>query len=80
MILKASDALRRLIFQVKSSGPEMTIHPGAFPEKQPDMSNIPPIPEWLRAMLLDGSVMVVDPQEYTDLPPEIKAYLEVLSN
>lgn len=79
MIVKATDALRRAVFQVPS-GSKLVTHPGAFPEKQPDTSSIIPlIPEWLSAMLVDGSVIIVDKQEYLDLLPEIKEHLEVLS-
>lgn len=81
MIVKANDALRRAVFQVPDSGPKLSIHPGAFPEKRPDLTDIIPlIPEWLNAMLVDGNVIVIDRQEYLDLAPEIKEHLEVLSN
>ena len=80
MIVKATHALRRAVLHVPDSGLKFVSHPGAFPEKHPDLSNIISlIPEWLTAMLIDGNVIVLDSQEYLDLQPEIKEHLEVLS-
>lgn len=80
MIVKASNALRRTVFAAAASGgPKMIPIPGKAEVRQDLPELIPLIPDWLRLMLIDGSVLVMDREEYYDLPVEVQAELEVYS-
>ncbi len=80
MIVKASKALRCAVYKVPNSGLQITPLPGKAPEKVEDLSHLVPMfPEWLKEMLLAGSLLIVDPQEYQDLPSEISTHLEVIT-
>jgi hypothetical protein len=79
MILRASDALRRTVYKVPEESAIIPI-PGSHPEKVVDLSNLIPImPEWMNQLLLDGNLIIIDRQEYYDLPYEIREHLEVLT-
>ena len=70
MIVKASHSLRSAIFKV----PNAPIAPN------PDLSHLLPImPDWLKQLLINGSVLVLDPEDYYCLPMEISEQLEVLN-
>lgn len=79
MIVRASHALRRTVLGVFPNDPKMIPIPGKT-EVRPDLPELLPlIPDWLRTMMEDGSVLVMDREEYNGLPVEIQAELEVYS-
>jgi hypothetical protein len=79
MIIKATNALRQTVYKVPVVS-ILTPLPGSHPEKVADLSHlIPMMPDWLNQILLDGNLIIVDRQEYYDLPYEIREHLEVLT-
>ena len=77
MIIKASDALRKAVFKVPQDWPRFVSPPGAFPQAQEDLSHLLIImPNWLKEMLHNGQYLVIDRQEWMDLPYEIKIHME----
>lgn len=69
MIVKASTELRQAVFKIQD-----------LPLPVADLSHLlHKMPEWLRSMLMDGQVLIVDRQEYYDLPAEVTAHLEIVS-
>jgi len=80
MIVKASHALRSALYKVPESGIQLTPLPGKVPEKVEDLSHLVPLfPDWLKTMLFDGNLLIIDRLEYLDLPEEISTHLEVIS-
>lgn len=80
MIVRATYELRLAVFKVPSPDSELTSLPGSFPAKTEDLSHLLPImPDWLKTMLINGSLLIVDQQEFYDLPSEISQHMEVIT-
>lgn len=65
IIVRASDDLRRSLFTAGNV-------------TEDGLKNA--MPEWLQSSLAIGSTIFMDRQDYCDLPEEIVAHLEVISN
>ena len=78
MIVKASDSLRRAVFRPAEESRIVPL-PGAVPQKTDLMHLVPMMPDWLTAMLADGSTLIVDGDDWRELPFEVKSHMEVLS-
>jgi hypothetical protein len=75
MIVRASDMLRRVAFQVE----DKIIPP---PDKAPQNLNhlLPLMPEWLKELLIIGNVLIISREDWYELSPEITTHMEVLKN
>lgn len=69
MIVRANYDLRAAVFKVANA-----------PITPSDLSHLLPImPDWLKTMLVNGSVLIIDKEDFESLPEEITPHLEVLS-
>jgi hypothetical protein len=71
MILKAGAPLRSII--MRAGVPKSA---SASLGESAELLSL--IPDWLKEMLEDGSVLFMPPEDYHDLPFEVQQHLEVL--
>lgn len=82
MIIKVSHDLRVAILGIGQPPQEeypLVPIPGSPYKPTEDLSHLKPlVPEWLEQAAGEGSVIVIDRQDYDELPPELYDHVQVL--
>lgn len=79
MIIRVSTDLVRAILSAPNADPEVVPPSGAPYPMFKDLSHLKEmVPEWLGVAVCTGSVVVIDREDYEEIPFEVMEHVEVL--
>lgn len=77
MIIRISDDLMRAIFEAEPTI-RMSAHPGDFPRVNAALKVLEIVPPWLSEMAQGGAMLVISDEDYEDIPPEVRGFVDVI--